>query len=67
VSEGMHETSALVAELRISATLILSVGHSYRWRRQAVVVLGALSPLLVYFAVACVGAAVLSPPESLGY
>lgn len=63
----MLEVGVFVAELGIPAALILLVRHSYRWRSQAVVVLGALTPLLVFFAVACIGAAVLSPPDSLGY
>ena len=67
ISEGMLEIGALVAELGIPAALILLVRHSYRWRSQAIVVLGALTPLLVFFAVSCIAAAVLSPPDSLGY
>jgi hypothetical protein len=67
ISEGMLKIGALVAGLGIPAALILLVRHSHRWRSQAVVVLGALTPLLVFFAVACIGAAVLSPPDSLGY
>ena len=69
LSEGMLTAGAGVVEFGFPIVLIWLIRISNRWRRRAVVVIGALTPLFVFFAAACTGALIESPLNwtSAGY
>lgn len=52
ISDGMLATGAGLVEFGLLAALVWLAGRSERWRPKAVVVLGALTPLFLLYAVA---------------
>lgn len=65
-SDGMLATGAGLVECGVSAALILVVRRSERWRPKAVVILGALTPLFLLYAVACLYSIFVSGLDKTG-
>lgn len=66
LSDGMLAASAGLVEFGLLAALIWSVRSSERWRSKAIVVLGALTPLFLLYAVACLYSIFVSGVDQIG-